>query len=164
MKPILTIMTALFLFLPAACERPSVRDEVRALQNLQIENGIIRQRTVYPYHFLPDTAALNQLGTYDLQILAQYFERHSGKLNVLRGHAGNALYEARVGSAMQQLAGLGVQTDRLQVVDEFSAGDGMLSARVIIVLDIQKPQPPSMGGRDVSFTLPSAEADVPAMK
>ena len=164
MKPVLPIMIALLLILQAACDRPPVRPEVRALQNLQIENGIIRQRTVYPYHFLPDTAALNQLGTYDLQILAQYFERHSGKLNVLRGHAGNALYEARVGSAMQQLAGLGVQTDRLQVVDEFSAGDGMLSARVIIVLDIQKPQPPSMGGREVSFTLPSAEADVPAMK
>lgn len=164
MKPILTIMTALFLLLPAACQRPSVRDEVRALQNLQIENGIIRQRTVYPYHFLPDTAALNQLGAYDLQVLARYFESHAGKLNVVRGDAHNALYQARVGSALQELSVLGVQTDRLQVVDELPPGDGMVSARAIVVLDIQKPQAPSMGGRDVSFTLPSAEADVPAMK
>ncbi len=164
MKPMLPIIAALFLLLPAACERPPVRAEIRALQNLQIENGIIRQRTVYPYHFIPDTAVLNQLGSYDLHVLTRYFESHPGKLNVLRGDAGDALYEARVGSAMQELAMLGVQTDRLQIVDEFPPGDGMLSARVIIIIDNQQPKPPTQEGRSVSFTIPSSQSNVEAME
>ena len=164
MKTMLLIIAALPLILPAACNRPPVRDKVRALQNLQIENGIIRQRTVYPYHFLVETANLNELGTYDLQILARYFERHSGKLNILRGDADNVLYEARVSSALQELAVLGVQTDRLQVVDELPPGDGMLSARAIIVIDNQQPRPPTQEGRNVSFTIPSSQSNVEAME
>ena len=39
-----------------------------------IKNGIISQHTVYPYHFVSDSARLNELGERDLQVLAAYYK------------------------------------------------------------------------------------------
>ena len=39
-----------------------------------IKNGIISQHTIYPYHFVSDSARLNELGERDLQVLAAYYK------------------------------------------------------------------------------------------
>ncbi len=39
-----------------------------------ITNGIVSQRTIFPYHFLADTAQLNELGERDLHVLATYYK------------------------------------------------------------------------------------------
>jgi outer membrane protein OmpA-like peptidoglycan-associated protein len=42
----------------------------------QATNGVIRQKTVYPYHFRGDSPALNELGERDLTILAQHYKEN----------------------------------------------------------------------------------------
>ena len=38
---------------------------VNTLNNIQVENAIITQHTLYPYHFVTDGAGLNDLGERD---------------------------------------------------------------------------------------------------
>jgi hypothetical protein len=164
MRFALLMAAAAFVLLPAGCERPPIRPEIKAVQNVQIRNAIIRQRTVFPYHFVPHSAALNELGTHDLDVLAAYFLEHHGKLNVRRGDAVDALYEARVKAAMEALAEAGVRIDLVAITDELPSGDGMRSERVIIILENERPTPRSLGGTSVSFTVPSYQSDVQAME
>ena len=63
-----------------------------AVRSASLNRAIIVQRTLYPYHFEVDSAALNNLGIRDLLVLAEYFEEHPGDLNVHRGDASFALY------------------------------------------------------------------------
>ena len=39
----------------------------------QAANGVVRQKTVFPYHFLNDSPALNELGERDLALLANHY-------------------------------------------------------------------------------------------
>jgi|GEM_PF-4805929 len=39
-----------------------------------IKNGIVAQHTVYPYHFVADTAELNELGERELEVLAAHYK------------------------------------------------------------------------------------------
>jgi outer membrane protein OmpA-like peptidoglycan-associated protein len=45
----------------------SFRDE-------SIRNGIVAQHTIYPYHFVADTAQLNELGEHALEVLAAHYK------------------------------------------------------------------------------------------
>jgi outer membrane protein OmpA-like peptidoglycan-associated protein len=42
----------------------------------QASNGVVRQKTVFPYHFLNDSPSLNELGERDLLILARHYKEH----------------------------------------------------------------------------------------
>jgi len=42
----------------------------------QTSNGIIRQKTVFPYHFIADAPALNELGAHDLVVLAHHYKNN----------------------------------------------------------------------------------------
>ena len=44
-----------------------------ALTDESIENGIITERTIFPYHFVTNTGYLNELGQRDLRVLARHF-------------------------------------------------------------------------------------------
>jgi outer membrane protein OmpA-like peptidoglycan-associated protein len=57
-------------------------DEQRIMHRAMMEdyeaeaasNGVVRQKTVYPYHFRNDSPALNELGERDLLILTQHYK------------------------------------------------------------------------------------------
>ncbi len=70
-------------------ERRAANEEmVRAYQNDQIANAIVRQKTLFAYHFVPDTPLLTELGEHDLSILATHYKNnvlpHLTKREVLK--------------------------------------------------------------------------------
>lgn len=141
-----TIVVCLFCSLLLGCqENVSEPDKnidtelVRTLNNIGVENAIITQHTIYPYHFVTDGEELNELGQRDLAVLTKHFTENAGTLNVRRGQTPAALYEARVAQVVQSLKKAGVDTARVSVSDEMPGGTGMSSERVVTILR-QPPQ------------------------
>lgn len=142
-----TLMICLVCGLLAGCEEEATEGKasknldvelVNTLNNIGVENAIITQHTLYPYHFVMDGEKLNDLGQRDFGVLAKHFTEHPGLLNVRRGEAGDALYEARVASVMAGLKEAGVETSRVSVSDAMPGGTGMPSERVVTILQIEK--------------------------
>jgi hypothetical protein len=114
---------------------------VRAHQDDFEAAGIIRQHTIYPYHFVAESATLNELGQRDVAILASHYASLSvdhgmppGALSVRRGDASPGLYDARVRAVTAELARGGVPNDRVRIADAVPGGDGMLPSRIKVVL------------------------------
>lgn len=108
---------------------------VNTLNNIGVENAIITQHTLYPYHFDADGPELNGLGERDLSVLARHFTDKSGTLNVRRGDTPVGLYEARVTNVIEKLKTAGVDTSRLSISDSMPGGTGMPSERVVTILE-----------------------------
>ncbi len=102
---------------------------VRAVQDTAMKNAIIAQRTLFPYHFVPGSADLNDLGKVDLSILAGHLRDHPGRLNVRRGGAEKDLHDARVRRVQDLLEGAGVKAGGVEIVDGLPGGDGISSDR-----------------------------------
>ena len=102
----------------------SIRDEA-------IRNAIITQRTLFPYHFVLDSADLNDLGRSELRVLASHFSNRFGEISVRRGKTPEPLYLARIDHVVESLREFGVDTDRLKISDVPPGGDGMSSERVL---------------------------------
>lgn len=83
MKYVVTAMLAAALAAVSGCatnldERRAENVEyVNAYLDRQVEDGIIRQRTVYPYHSIHDSPELNDHGKRDLTILAKHYADHA---------------------------------------------------------------------------------------
>ena len=116
---------------------------VNSLNNLGVENAIIGQHTIYPYHFVSNGEELNELGLRDLSVLASHFATHEGTLNVRRGQTTPELYEARVTHVMEALTKAGVDTGRMGIADGMPGGAGMPSERVVTIMQ----QSVGAGGR-----------------
>lgn len=70
-------------------ERREVNVEMaRSYQVEQERNGTIRQKTIYAYHFVPDTPLLTELGEHELSVLAKHYRDevlpHLTKRNILK--------------------------------------------------------------------------------
>ena len=111
---------------------------VRTVNDIAIRNSIIRQHTVFPYHFIPDGADLNDLGKRDLDVLISHYKANAGPLNVRQGHVTEELYEARVATILEALAEAGVDANRVEISDLPAGGDGMASEEVLVILQGQE--------------------------
>lgn len=107
---------------------------VSTLNNISVENAIIAQHTLYPYHFVPDGERLYELGRRDFSVLARHFAEHTGSLNIRRGKAPADLYEARVSHVIESLKEAGIETSRVRISDRMPGGSGMPSERVVTIL------------------------------
>lgn len=107
---------------------------VNTINNIQVENAIIAQHTLYPYHFVADGEELNDLGERDFGVLAKHFKEHPGILNIRRGETSADLYEARVAGIMSGLKEAGIETNRMSVADGMPGGPGMSSERAVTIL------------------------------
>jgi outer membrane protein OmpA-like peptidoglycan-associated protein len=69
-------------------QRETNRAMLQDFEAEQAVNGVVRQKTVFPYHFRADSPALNELGERDLAILAQHYKDnvlpHVGHTEVLQ--------------------------------------------------------------------------------
>jgi hypothetical protein len=110
------------------------RELVRTLNNVGIEDAIITQHTLYPYHFVTDGATLNELGQRDLAVLARHFREHPGTLRIQGEGVDKSLYEARVAYVMGRLKDAGVETGRMSLSEGMPGGPGMPSERVVTIL------------------------------
>lgn len=114
---------------------------VRAHQNDFEAAAVIRQHTIYPYHFVAESATLNELGQRDVEILAGHYASLPGDggippatLSVRRGDASPGLYDARVRAVTAELARGGVANDRVRIADTVPGGDGMLPGKIKVIL------------------------------
>lgn len=100
-----------------------------------VDNAIIRQHTIYPYHFVPGSADLNGLGRRDLGVLALHYASHPGQVNVAQGDASPELYERRVAAVLDALREAGIESGQLTFADGPAGGDGLSSRSVQILLE-----------------------------
>ncbi len=122
---------------------PWAGDEI---QNASLNNAIVAQHTLYPYHFLNGSGELNDLGARDLCVLTDHFLKSGGDLNVHRGRASQAVYEARVKTVLERLSAAGVPSGAVAVKDGLPGGDGISSERVIVILKEKMSKSDNMGG------------------
>jgi hypothetical protein len=97
-------------------------------------NGIIAQRTLYPHHFVAETAHLNELGQRDLHVLADHYKKYPGHLSVRRAEASQDLYEARTATVTEFLSSAGIDRDQIAINDSLPGAGGMDSGLVLTIL------------------------------
>lgn len=99
----------------------------------QARRGVERQKTLYDYHFEPDTASLTPLGRRDIDVLAVLFRRDGGRVSVRRGPVSESLYAARVSSVRDRLVADGVDEKRIVIDDGDPGGRGVTSREAILI-------------------------------
>lgn len=115
----------------------------RSYSDDAIKNAVIAQHTLYPYHFHNNGARLNELGEHDLAILVVHFREYPGRLNVPHGEESTKLHAARVKMVMAALRKGGVEANRIEFTDAIPGGDGMVSERVVKILEKRQPGEPA---------------------
>ena len=138
-------MTVFFCILTAGCQekkKEAVTDKdkvnhelVNSYNDIAVQNAIISQHTLFPYHFVNNGEELNELGDSDLNILAMHFLKHPGKLNIRRGNTPEELYQGRIDFVFGQLEQAGVENDQISVADGMPGGSGMLSEKVLTITE-----------------------------
>ena len=107
---------------------------VNSYNDLAMQNAIITQHTLYPYHFVKNGAELNELGRRDLAILAGHFKENPGRLNVRYDGLAMDIYTARVNLVLEGLKKAGVDAKRITISDGMPGGSGMASERMLKIL------------------------------
>ena len=124
------------------------------LLGASMQRAIVLQSALYPYHFVPDSAELNELGTIDLSVLAMHLRDHAGSLLISRGEASPELHDARVRSVLAALEESGVAKSMVSVHDTLPGGRGLPSGKVVEILK----KPLMLTGAGVTNTISSATA------
>jgi hypothetical protein len=110
---------------------------IQGYTDQSINNAIIAQHTVFPYHFAADSAELTELGKRDLDVLASHFKDYPGQLNVSQGATSDLLYQQRLAAVQDALVQAGVDSSRMSFGDEPAGGPGMVSERCLIIMGIE---------------------------
>lgn len=152
-----SLIVALGLAMAATgCQEPTARStEVdrtvnRALvthyNDAAIDNAIVTQKTLYDYCFVRDSEKLNELGTYNLEVLARHYRDNPGRLSIWKGDTPHDLYRARVTYVRSQLQEKGVDMGKMQIADSMPGGPGEPSDDAIEAYKSDEGISPSYGG------------------
>ena len=114
------------------------RKIVDTYSDLAIQNAIIAQHTLYPYHFVNNSAQLNGLGERDLSVLIQHFQANPGKLILRQGNTDPLLYQARAQMVYEKLLQAGISDEKINMTDGMPGGEGMASNKIIEILETEK--------------------------
>ena len=138
MKRLIWLAACAPILVIAGCQRGAASHAtnvriVRSINDRAIQNAIVTQQTLYSYHFVTNSAALNELGECELAVLAGHYREHPGTLKLRRGNTPEELYEARIQTVMDALARAGVDTGRIQIEEGMPGGDGMPSEQVLAI-------------------------------
>ena len=112
---------------------------VNTYNDIAIQNAIVSQHTLFPYHFVENGTELNELGQKDLAALTSHFIKHPGHLNIRKHNTPGDLYDARVNLVRERLQQAGVTMGRINISDSIPGGSGMTSERVLVILE-QEPK------------------------
>lgn len=143
MKLIMNMTLALACILAFGCQETAKEEPNKELLNnrlvniyndIALENAIIAQHTLYPYHFVKNGAELNDLGKRDLSVLINHFIHQTGHLNIRRLDISDSLYEARIEYVRKMLLDAGIGTDRISISDDMPGGSGMASENILVIL------------------------------
>ena len=146
------IMIFMVCFLVIGCNEQAQQSPDKPLMNTQIvrtysdmalENAIISQHTLYPYHFVQNGAGLNELGKHDLAVLLRHYIKEPGSLNIRKADTPLELYTQRVEMVYQELEKAGLETDKIPISDDMPGGSGMASETIILILEKEIEETPS---------------------
>ena len=130
---------------PTVDESQVNRKIVDTYSDLMIQNAIITQHALYPYHFVNNGATLNALGERDLSVLIQHFQENPGQIIVQQGNTEPLLYQARAQTVYEKLLQGGISDDKIKIVTGMPGGDGMQSNSIIEILETEKTQDMTQG-------------------
>jgi len=166
-SPTILLLCALAASAISACRSaPEGGEELRgrsaawagdAFRNASLNQAILTQRTLYPYHFETGSPGLNDLGRRDLGVLAAHTGAGPLEINVRRGATSPALYEARVKHVLEALAAAGAASATVR--DGLPGGEGLSSERVIVILK-EKMSKGSSGGIESLLGSSSSQARI----
>ena len=124
---------------------------IKSYNDIAMQNAIISQHTLFPYHFVENGAELNELGKKDLAALTSHFFNFPGHLNIRRHNTTADLYDARVNMVRERLQEAGIAMERISISDDMPGGSGITSERVLIILQ-QESQGVSTGSQSSSIS------------
>jgi hypothetical protein len=137
---------------PTVDESQVNRKIVDTYSDLMIQNAIIAQHTLYPYHFVNNSPLLNNLGERDMAVLIQHFMDNPGQLMIQQGGTDAVLYQSRAQTVYEKLLAGGIPDAKIKIVTGMPGGDGMQSNSMIQILETEKTTDMSQGtGMDVKF-------------
>ena len=149
MKLYMIITMGFFCILIVGCSETVEKSQDRHLINselinsyndIALQNAVISQHTLFPYHFVKNGAEFNELGQHDFSVLTKYFMEHPGRLNIRRKDCPVNLYQARVNFVLEELKEASIDAEQIRISDGMPGGSGMSSGRVLIILqDAYKP-------------------------
>jgi hypothetical protein len=105
--------------------------------DMQIQNAIISQHSLFPYHFVNNSKELNELGERDLAVLACHFLNNPGALNVRLGNANQNLYWSRVSYVERRLQEKGIGAYTVPISDGMAGGPAMTSEEVYFIFEAE---------------------------
>ena len=108
---------------------------IRTYNDMALENAIISQHTLYPYHFVQNGTDLNELGKHDLAVLIRHYIKEPGALNIRKADTSLELYTNRVEMVYQELEKAGLNMDKIAISDKMPGGSGMASETIILILE-----------------------------
>jgi hypothetical protein len=144
MKPSMMITAVLFGILTIGCQENAQKDPderminsqlIKSYNDIAMQNAIVTQHTLFPYHFVTNGAELNELGQRDLAALTSHFIKYPGHLNIRRGKTPADLYEARVNMVHEKLLEAGIDAKRVSISDGIPGGSGITSERMLVILE-----------------------------
>ena len=144
MKLNMMLMTVLFCILTCGCQENMQNKSnnheinsqlVNSYNDIAIQNAIVSQHTLFPYHFVNNGGELNELGQRDLAALTSHFIKYPGHLNIRRHNTTAGLYEARVNMVHERLQEAGIDKGRISISDNMPGGSGITSERILIILE-----------------------------
>ena len=111
---------------------------INTYKDTSVQNAIISQHTLYPYHFVNNSAELNELGLRDIAVLSAHFDRNPGQLNIRHGNVSTDLYVDRIDFVLDKLKKAGINTRKIDITDGMPGGSGMTSDAVIVALEDER--------------------------
>ena len=119
------------------------RELANTINDTAIQNAIISQHTLFPYHFVNNSNKLNELGEFDLNVLANHFLKNPGQLNIRRDDTPEELYKARVSFVLERLENAGIKSEKITFSDGMPGGSGMPSEKILTILERENKKPTS---------------------
>jgi hypothetical protein len=99
----------------------------------QARRGVRRQRTLFSYHFEPESPELTSLARRDLQYLLDGVRDGGARISVRRINASPELYAARVTMVRDWFLERGVEESRIVIDDRSPGGPGVSSIDAIAI-------------------------------
>jgi hypothetical protein len=154
MKTVLSLTSAALMLFSACSQSPPALDAhmlatsqqqrdfdasaVESVQEALARNAVIEQHAIFPYHFVPQSAVLTELGQRDLDILAENYRERPGDLVLVRGDASDELYGQRRAALQDALKAAAVPDNRVTIVEGLPGGKGVASEYLVNTLNDKK--------------------------